>query len=107
MKPAVLPGYIEMDDRGRAWVVDTNTRVDEIVLNKLAWGWDADEIARQYPHLPLAKIHAAFAYYYDHKDEVDRQIREDEEYVEEFFRNQPETPFERRLRDLRESARNG
>ena len=35
----------------------------------------AEEIARQYPHLAPAEIHAALAYYFDHKDEIDREIQ--------------------------------
>ncbi|MDX1946386.1 MAG: hypothetical protein SFU86_13375 [Pirellulaceae bacterium] len=27
-----------------------------------------------YPHLSLAQIHAALAYYYDHQQEIDQQI---------------------------------
>lgn len=29
----------------------------------------------QYPHLSLAQIHAALAYYYDHQTELDAEIQ--------------------------------
>ena len=42
-------------------------------MEKVAWGWDADQIHRQHPHLPLSKIHAAFSYY-DHQAEMDAEV---------------------------------
>jgi hypothetical protein len=48
--------------------------VSQIVLPHLLHGWSADEIARQYPHLNLAEIHTALAYYFDHVNEIDREI---------------------------------
>lgn len=71
---AVTTSHIVLDDRGRPWVEGTNTKVVEIVLDKIAYGWSPEEIHRQHPHLPLAKIHAALAYYYDHQAELDAEI---------------------------------
>lgn len=80
---AVMASHIVLDERGRPWIEGTNTKVIEVVLDKVAWGLDADQIHRQYPHLPLAKIHAALAYYYDHQAEIDAEIeRQDREYQE-------------------------
>jgi uncharacterized protein (DUF433 family) len=73
--------HIWLDDRGVAWVDDTNTKVIEIVLDKMAHGSSPEEIADQhYGQLSLAQIHAALAYYYDHQAafnaEIERQVRE-------------------------------
>jgi uncharacterized protein (DUF433 family) len=73
--------HIRRDERGVAWIGTANTKVKEVVLDQQAHGWDAQEIHRQHPHLSLAEIHAALAYYYDHKAEIDAQIQRDmEEY---------------------------
>ena len=37
-------------------------------------GDSIEEIAKAYPHIPLAGLHDALSYYYDHKKEVDRVI---------------------------------
>ena len=37
-------------------------------------GMSADEILQSLPHLTLAKIHAALAYYFDHQREIDRDL---------------------------------
>ena len=69
--------HIALDERGVAWIADTNTKVKEVILDQLGNGWDAQEIHRQHPHLSLARIHAAFAYYYEHQAEMDSEIHKD------------------------------
>src|SRR5687767_13421241 len=72
--PAVTHTHIVLDERGRAWIEGTNTKVVEVVLDKLAHGWGAEEIHRHHPHLPLSKVHAALSYYYDHQGQIDEEI---------------------------------
>ena len=84
--PVVAYPHIELDSRGIAFVEGTQTKVVEIVLDRLAHHWDADEIHRQHPHLSLAQIHAALTYYHDHEDAmnrlIDEQLREAEKICE-------------------------
>ncbi len=67
-------GHIEVDERGVAWLPEARTRVREIVIDKVGLGHSPEEIQRQHPHLSLAQIHAALAYYYDHQREIDAEI---------------------------------
>jgi uncharacterized protein (DUF433 family) len=66
--------HIVLDERGIAWIEGTNTKVIEVVLDRVAQGWSPEETHFQHPHLPLGKIHAALSYYYDHQAEIDAQI---------------------------------
>jgi uncharacterized protein (DUF433 family) len=66
--------HIEIDTDGVAWIADTGVKVIEIAVDKLAHGSSPEEMHFQYPHLSLSQIHAALAYYYDHQDELDREI---------------------------------
>jgi hypothetical protein len=50
--------------------------VIEVVLDWLADHSNPEEMHREYPHLSLAQIHAAMAYYYDHQAEFDEQARQ-------------------------------
>jgi uncharacterized protein (DUF433 family) len=45
-------------------------------------GMSAEEIANDWD-VPLAAVHAALAYYYDHKDEIDQSFVDDEAFVKE------------------------
>lgn len=49
-------------------------RVAQIVADHLGYGWSAEEIVRQHPHLLPAEVHAALAYYFDHRAEIDAEL---------------------------------
>lgn len=49
-------------------------RVAQIAADHVGNGWSAEEIIRQYPHLTAAEVHAALAYYHDHRDVIDREL---------------------------------
>jgi uncharacterized protein (DUF433 family) len=73
---AVFATQIEIDAQGVAWLAGTKTKVVEIVLDKIAYGWSPEEIHFQHPHLSLAQIHAALTWYYENQDNVDAEIVE-------------------------------
>jgi uncharacterized protein (DUF433 family) len=95
----VVAPHIVLDERGRAWVDDTNTKVVEIVLAKIGHGLSPDEIHQEYPHLSLAQIHAALSFYYDHKAEFDEEIeKQQREYQSLRAAQGNDTPLHRKLR---------
>lgn len=73
-------------------------RVSQIVIDYLNHGWSADEIVIHYPHLKLAEVHSAMAYYFDHQAEIDGEIATEQHVIEESRKNTPPTPVELRLR---------
>ncbi len=87
--PTTVPSLIYLDDRGVAMIEGTTTKVIQVALDKIAQGWDADEIHAQYPYLSLAQIHAALSYYYQHQAELDADI---ERRYQEVQRLRAETP---------------
>ena len=84
--PAVAYPHIEIREDGQAMIKGAGTKVLMIAMDRLAHHWDADEIQRQRPHLTKGQIYSALAYYYDHEEEVNRQIAQEEAMVEEFFK---------------------
>ena len=75
--------HIERNEAGVPLIMGTTIKVIEVVRDRLAYGWDADEIHRQHPHLSLAQIYSALAFYYDHKEELDRDMEERDRRVAE------------------------
>ena len=71
---AVSYPHIDFTSEGVAVIAGTQTKVIEVVLDRIAHHWDADEIHRQHPHLSLAQIYGALTYYHDHQPEMDREI---------------------------------
>jgi hypothetical protein len=74
-------------------------RVAMITADYLWRGWSAEEIVRQYPNLTLAEVHAALAYYHDHRDEIESELAA--EYCDsEAWKNAHPTPaFLARLKE--------
>jgi uncharacterized protein (DUF433 family) len=97
---ATETAHIHLDERGVAWIDDTNTKVIEVMLDKIAYGWNPEEIHRQHPHLSLAQIYAAFTYYYDHQAEIDAEIDRQVRRIEELRAQAGDSPVRKRLRAL-------
>ena len=66
--------HIDVDAHGVARISGSRVKVAQIIEDHQKRGWSAEQIHAQFPHLPLAKIHAAFVYYYDHPEEIDAAI---------------------------------
>ena len=98
--PTTVTSHIEIDDHGVAWITGANTKVVEVVRDKLAHGWGPEEIHREHPHLSLAQIHSAFAYYYENKENMDGEIGRREREAEEIARQADDPSLRRKLLDL-------
>ena len=86
-QPAVLQyPHIEIDQKGVALLAGTTMKVVELVMAQEAYGWSPEELHFQHPDLPLAHIHSALAYYWDHKRELDADIERRSRFVEEMRR---------------------
>ena len=59
-----------------------------------------EDIAKEYD-LSLASVYAAMAYYYDHREEIDRHTAESAALVKEMKINSSPSPLQERLRKIR------
>ena len=96
--------HIYLDDRGTAWIDDTNTKVIEVALDMIAHGWSPEEIHFQHPHLSLAQIHSALGYYYDHQVEMDERVQSSLSNAERSRAQSTESPIRKRIRELNKLA---
>jgi hypothetical protein len=74
------------------------TRVAMIVMDYLAHGWSVDEMCRHYEYLKPAETHAAMAYYFDHQEEIDAEIRSEIAEANEARARAGPSPLAMRLR---------
>src|SRR5262245_4512484 len=98
--PVSMTAHIRLDDRGVAWIDETNTKVVEVAMDMIAHGWSPEEIHFQHPHLSLAQIHAALSYYHDHKPEMDAHIQRSVRDFEQLRAQAGESPIRKRLRAM-------
>ena len=92
---------IEVGDRGVAWIAGANTKVIEIVLDKIAYDWSPEEMHLKHPHLSLAQIHSALAYYYKFKEAVDGQIEHELREATELAAQTSDPVFRKKLSSSR------
>ena len=93
--------HIQIDENGVAWIVGANTKVIEVVRDKLAYGWSPEEIHFQHPNLSLAQIHSALAYYYEHQEELDGEIARRQQEVNHLAEQAADSPLRQKLRALK------
>lgn len=75
-------------------------RVAQIVMDYLAYGWSVEEMVRQHPYLNQSELHVAMAYYFDHQEEIDTEIRSEWEQAEQEKIQSSPSPFLVRLRSV-------
>lgn len=92
--------HIKVDEHGVAWIDDTNAKVIEVVLDRLAYGWSPEEIHFQHPQMSLAQIHAALSHYYDHPPTLDAEIARQQATVGRLREEAGDSPLVARLKAL-------
>jgi len=68
---------------GRPCIVGTSLRVIDVVMAMLFHNQTPNDIAEAYD-ISLAQVHAALAYYYENKVELDTDIREQIDTAKDF-----------------------
>lgn len=82
---------------GKPCVAGTRIRVWDIYLLHGRQGKTVDEVVAAYPELSLADVHAAMAYYYDHKPEIDAQMSADDELDKRLLASEGPGPLTEKL----------
>lgn len=63
-----------LDESGAPAIGGMTLKVVELVAERLGYGWSPEELHFQHPHLSMAKIHSALAYYFDHQEALDNDV---------------------------------
>lgn len=74
---------------GRACIAGHRIRVMDIVVWNQLRGYSPDELVAMFPGIGLADIHAALAYYFDNRMEIDEEFASDEVAAKELLSKHP------------------
>jgi len=83
---------------GRPCVAGTRIRVQDVFVWHELQGQSADEIVSRFPQLTMADVYAALAYYWDHRDEIQRDMQAESDLVTR-LRQQSVSPLQQRTGD--------
>lgn len=76
----------------------TTIRVADLIAQKLAYGWSAEELHFQHPHLSMGAIYSALAYYADNEAEIHASIEATMRYADEMRQSFPSSRFVERMK---------
>jgi len=102
MSSKALDGHIELTPDtagGKPRIRGRRITVQDIAIWHERLGKSADEIAAGYD-LTLGDVHAALAYYFDHREEIDARMTEDRAFIE-VLRARTPSLRDQKLRSLR------
>jgi uncharacterized protein (DUF433 family) len=68
---------------GKPCIARARIRVQDIYVWHELQGISADEIASRFEHVTMAGVYAALAYYWDHREEIQRQMQDETTFVEQ------------------------
>src|SRR5437773_10169899 len=84
--------HIILDDERVPRIAGTTMKVVELVVAQQAHGWSPEELTFQFPHLTLGQVHSALAYYWDHQEELDREVARRLQLADDVQRRTPMAP---------------
>ncbi|MBI4312974.1 MAG: DUF433 domain-containing protein [Chloroflexi bacterium] len=73
---------------GRPCLAGTGMTVHAVAVLHLQ-GMSAEQIFEEFPHLDLARIHAALAYYFANRERIDADLDADDALYDELVRKYP------------------
>ncbi len=85
---------------GQPRIAGSRIPVKHVVIWHERIGQTPAQIVSEYPHLTLADIHAALAYYHDHREEINADIQAERREYEAMKESMPSL-----LREKREARR--
>jgi uncharacterized protein (DUF433 family) len=74
---------------GKPRIAGTRIQVKHLVVMHYRQGMSPDQIVSELPHLTLADVHAALAYYHDHREAINAEIAADRTWYEEMRARSP------------------
>ena len=90
----VRPGYCG----GHPHILGHRIKVKHVAVWHEQQGMSPAEIVEAYPTIRLAQVHAALAYFYDHRAEIEAEMAEEDKMYEELKARQPSILEEARAR---------
>ena len=67
---------------GRPRIDGHRITVEDVAIWHERMGMSPDEIVSAYPSVTLSDVHAALAYYYDNREQIDQSILDGQRFVE-------------------------
>jgi uncharacterized protein (DUF433 family) len=74
---------------GKPCIAGTRIRVQDVYVWHELRGQSPEEIVADFPHLSLGQVHAALAYFHDHRDEILTAVTEERAWAAKMNASHP------------------
>jgi len=74
---------------GKPCIAGTRIRVQDVYVWHELRGQSPAEIVASFPQLSLGQVHAALAYYHDHRDEIQTAVADERSWADQMKASQP------------------
>jgi uncharacterized protein (DUF433 family) len=81
--------HLTIDEGGIVRVGNSRYKVLHLAGEHYHYGWSAEELLRQHPDLRPEEVYAALTYFYDHHDDMVRQLAESAQRAESLHGRSP------------------
>jgi uncharacterized protein (DUF433 family) len=85
---------------GQPRIAGTRIKVKHVYTWVEQMGMTPAQVVAEYPHLSMAQVHAALAYYWSHPDEIRQDIENEEKLVAELKAKAGPSIIQERLAEL-------
>ena len=89
---------------GRPRIDGHRITVEDVAIWHERMGLSPDEIVSAHPSIGLSDVHGALAYYFEHRERIDSDIREGERFVAEMKVMAPPSLVQEKLRQRKANA---
>jgi len=94
----VVYEHVQLDSQGVPVIAGTTMKVVELIMAQMSHGWSPEELHFQHPYLTLGQIYSALAFYWDHKQELDADIEQREQFARQSRAEAGPSPLITKLR---------
>lgn len=84
---------------GQPRIAGSRIKVKHVYIWVEQMGMTPAQVVAEYPHLTMAQVHAALAYYWSHPDEIHQDIESEERLVAELKAKAGPSKIQERLAD--------
>jgi len=95
--------YVAIDERGIPLIKPTTMKIIELISERRVFRFGVERQQEGHPYLTIAQIHSALSYYFDHKKEIEDDIKRRNEFVEEMRKKMGPSPLAERIKAMREA----
>ena len=95
--------YVAIDEEGIPIIKPTTMKIEELINERRMFGFGVKRQQEGHPYLTIAQIHSALSYYFDHKKEIDAQIKYWSDLVDKMRKEAGPSPLAEKIKAIREA----